>query len=394
MSNWLKKAAVFSSLVVALAGCAKGADKPTESSSRMEASSSQATESKKLTVYASTDPIYDFTKRIGGDHIEVKDLMEGIVDAHHWEPTPQLLVEMNKADLLLLNGAGFESWYEKLKASLDEKKVVDLDEGIELLKGGHSHDHGDHEHASEAHKDHDHEHEHASEAHKDHDHEHVSEAHKDHDHEHEHASEAHKDHDHEHASEAHKDHDHEHGEGEHHHHGEHDPHYWLSIAASKKQAENIYKALAERDAAHEDAYKANFDKLIEDLDKLMAEYKEKLGKYKDKAIVVPHKAFSYFVKENGLKQISIEGLLADGEPNPQRMAEIVKEAKEAQIKGVLFDAYSEGKAPKAVAKELGVEVFPIHTLESVSDQDRQAGEDYISLMRKNLESIIKTFEGK
>jgi len=50
---------------------------------------------------------------------------------------------------------------------------------------------------------------------------------------------------------------------------------------------------------------------------------------------VGHQAYGYLCKEYGLRQYAIEGLNAESEPTPARMAEIVKFIKENDIK-VIF----------------------------------------------------------
>ena len=74
------------------------------------------TEPTKLVIYASFFPIYEFTKGVVGDHSTVEILIPNNVEPHDYELTPQRLVALKNADVLVYNGADFEP--------LDRKSVV------------------------------------------------------------------------------------------------------------------------------------------------------------------------------------------------------------------------------------------------------------------------------
>lgn len=56
----------------------------------------------------------DFVKRIGGDRIEITNLVPSDSDPHIYEPTPQDVKKISKADLIFINGLGFEGWIKRL----------------------------------------------------------------------------------------------------------------------------------------------------------------------------------------------------------------------------------------------------------------------------------------
>lgn len=282
-----------------------------------------------VTIYASTEEIYDVTRAIAGDHVEVKNLMPGIVDAHHWEPTSDLIRSLNESQALFLNGAGFEPWIESLKNSLDDTvQVVDLSEGVDIIEIEDEHGH-DHEEEEE-----------------------------------------------------HEEHD----------HGGKDPHYWLSPAAVKVQAKNIVKALSSILPEEKKTFEDNLSKVEERLTKLEKDYGEKLKPYSGRALVVPHEAFTYLAEAFDLKQIAVENVFSEGEPDAKRLGEIVDEVKEEGTHVVFYDAYGDSKVADTIAEAIGGSVMPLYTLESISEDDRKNGEDYFTLMQKNLETIIQAME--
>jgi len=104
-----------------------------------------------LSVFATNYPLAYFAERIGGDQVEIFFPAPADVDPAFWAPEPEVIAEFQRADLILLNGAGYEKWIER--ASLPSSKLVDtsvamessyipLDEGVVHThgpEGEHSH---------------------------------------------------------------------------------------------------------------------------------------------------------------------------------------------------------------------------------------------------------------
>ena len=94
--------------------------------------------------------MYDFAKKIGGDKVEVINLVPAGTEPHDWEPSTKDLIEMEKSDIFIYNGAGMEQWVDDVLESLDTEELtsVEASKGIKLLKDQDAHEH-DHEHNSE-----------------------------------------------------------------------------------------------------------------------------------------------------------------------------------------------------------------------------------------------------
>lgn len=92
----------------------------------------------KLLVYTTIYPLYDFTKKIGGDLVEVIQIMPPGADPHHFEPSAKMLAQLCQGSLVIYNGAGMEPWLEKAKTTLEENQVllVDTSSNVELLVPG------------------------------------------------------------------------------------------------------------------------------------------------------------------------------------------------------------------------------------------------------------------
>lgn len=93
-------------------------------------------DSGKIDIYASFYPMYFLASEIAGDKATVTSMVPAGAEPHDWEPTPKFAAELNKADMLIYNGAGMESWMENILPIIDNDniRIVDASKGIELLK--------------------------------------------------------------------------------------------------------------------------------------------------------------------------------------------------------------------------------------------------------------------
>lgn len=92
-------------------------------------------ESKKPLLYATFFPVADLTKQIVGDKMEVKSVISGSQEPHDFELQTAQRAELSKADLIVYNGAGMESFIDDLRESLgSEENFLDLSQGLTLLK--------------------------------------------------------------------------------------------------------------------------------------------------------------------------------------------------------------------------------------------------------------------
>lgn len=113
-------------IAIPLAGCGGNTN---------QQASDESEDNATIHIYASFFPLYDFAKKIGGDQVEVHNMIPPGVDSHDFEPTPQDMVKLTEADLFVYNGTGFETWAEKAVQTLDEEKtrIVNTTEHLDLM---------------------------------------------------------------------------------------------------------------------------------------------------------------------------------------------------------------------------------------------------------------------
>ena len=280
----------------------------------------------KIKIYTSIYPLYDFATKVGGDKVNVTNLVPAGTEPHDWEVSTSDLVNLEKADMLIYNGAGIENWTDKVIGTLDNKDIVYVktSERLDLHK--------------------------------------ISE------------------------EDSKDEHDHDHD------HGTYDPHTWLSIKNAKKEMENIKNALVKYDPENADYYEANYETYEKKFDELDKKYTDTLGPIENKTIIVAHEAFGYLCDEYDIKQVGIEGLTPDSEPDPARMREIIKFAKENNVKTIFFEELVSPKVAETVAKEINAKTAVLNPLEGLSDEQIENNEDYFSVMEDNLKTLYESMK--
>ena len=92
-------------------------------------------DSSKLQIVTTNFPAYDFARQMAGDRAEVTMLLAPGEESHSFEPTPQDVIRLTKADLFILGGGESEQWALKLleSAELDESKTLMMMDCVEAV---------------------------------------------------------------------------------------------------------------------------------------------------------------------------------------------------------------------------------------------------------------------
>lgn len=88
-------------------------------------------------VLTSIYPVYDITLRIASEAVNVQNIAPLSMEVHDYEPSPQDILQMESASLLIVHGAHLEGWLESTLGNLQNKdlKILILSDHIELLDG-------------------------------------------------------------------------------------------------------------------------------------------------------------------------------------------------------------------------------------------------------------------
>lgn len=74
----------------------------------------------------------DMARNVAGDRIDVQSITKPGAEVHGYEPTPSDLLDAAKADLVLDNGLGLESWFARF-VERSEARHVTVSEGIDPI---------------------------------------------------------------------------------------------------------------------------------------------------------------------------------------------------------------------------------------------------------------------
>lgn len=93
----------------------------------------------KLSVVTSIYPIYDFTCNIGGDYVEVINLVPAGVEPHDFELSTGDMRLLEQADVFIYNGAGMENFVDKTVSGLSNQSLVVAEAAadVKLIDNGH-----------------------------------------------------------------------------------------------------------------------------------------------------------------------------------------------------------------------------------------------------------------
>ena len=145
-----------------------------------------------------------------------------------------------------------------------------------------------------------------------------------------------------------------------HSHGKTDPHIWTSPAKVKTIASKIKETLARNLPQKAEYFEKNLKSFSNDLDVLDKNIRSVLAKSDNRRFMVFHPAWSYFARDYGLEQISIEH---DGkEPGARSMHKTIEKAKNLGIKVIFVQKQFSLSIAENIAKVIGATVHEMDPL--------------------------------
>lgn len=302
----------------------------------------------KLSIVTTTFSTYDFAKQIVGDKAEVIDLLGPGVDAHSYEPSARDLIKIQSADVFIYVGGEMEQWVDKVLNSDTINKnatsVIQVTESVETIEEQE-----------------------------------VDGAEEDDEHHHD---------------------EHDEIDGEEAEHEEHkeigafDEHIWTSPKNAKKMIEYMCDKFSKIDTKNEEKYKENAKKYIEKIEDVESKIQEIVdNKKRDRLVFGDKMPMQYFLNQFGLTaSAAFNGCSTETEPSAKTITYLANKVKEEKIPVVLYIELSTGKTAKSIAAETGTETMQIQTLHNISKTDFENGENYVSLMQRNLEVLKKALQ--
>jgi zinc transport system substrate-binding protein len=169
-------------------------------------------------------------------------------------------------------------------------------------------------------------------------------------------------------------------EDEGHHHGAMDPHIWTSPANAIIMVENIKNGLQTADPANSDYYENNFQAYKQQLSTLDSDIRNSLKTVDNRAFMTYHPAYGYFAHEYGLDMIAIQ---QEGkEPSAADIANLIKTAKEKNIKIIIISPQFNPESAQTIANEIGCQTVEVDVL----------APDYLENMRYFVKELLNSLK--
>lgn len=288
----------------------------------------------KIRVVTTIFPPYDFVRQIGGEYVEVTQLLKPGMEPHSYEPSPADIIRITDSDLFLYAGGESDVWVEEILKGSDRAPVsCSLLDWVDPLE----------EETSEGMQV--------------------------------------------------KEHHHEHEEGKtdgvHLDGTEYDEHVWTSPVNAQLLVENICGMLISLDPGRKEIYEKNAAAYLEELRALDADYRQMAKEAKRRTLVFGDRfPFLYLVRTYGLEYYAaFPGCSGESEPSAATIAFLTDKVKEEKIPVVFRLELSNGRVADAIAEAAGAETDVLHSCHTLTVSEAEQGETYLSLMRRNLEAI-------
>lgn len=170
-------------------------------------------------------------------------------------------------------------------------------------------------------------------------------------------------------------------------HGNEDPHTWLDPENMIAVTKAVEEKLSAIDPDHADSYAANAEKLEAELTKLGDDFATGLKTCRTRTIVTSHAAFQYLAARYDLTQVPIAGIDPANEPSPSQLAHITTLVRTEKITTIFTEELVSPAIARTIANETGATTATLDPIEGLSDET--TNETYLTLMRKNLDTLRK-----
>jgi len=249
----------------------------------------------KVHVVTTIDTFADLARKVGGDRVDVKSLSHGYMDPHFVEPKPSLVIDLNRADLLVHVGLELEiGWLPPLvlgsrneKITLGQPGNLDASSQIPVLDVpttkidrslGDIHPQGN-------------------------------------------------------------------------------PHYWISPDNAVIVAREIAARLEQIDPAGAGTYKANFERFQGEVAKRRAEWEKRAAPVRGMKIVTYHKSWSYVSKWLGLQEVGYVEPKPGIPAPPSHIAALIAFMRREGVKVILMESFYPRNTVDLVGQKAGAKTL-------------------------------------
>jgi zinc/manganese transport system substrate-binding protein len=268
----------------------------------------------------------DMVARIGGDRVAVDVLVGPDGDAHVYQPTPTDAKALSGADVVIVNGLGFEGFLDRLLEAAEYKgPVIVAAAAVKPLPGAG-------EHAEEE-----------------------------------------------------GGHDDEAG----HEHGAVDPHAWQDLANAGLYVAAIADGLCAADAAGCDGYRAAAAGFAAEISALDADIRARVAAIPAarRKVITSHDAFGYFGAAYGITFLAPQGVSTDAEAGAADVAALIRQVRETGVKTLFVENVADPRLLERIGAETGASAGGVLYSDALAPAG-EPGATYLGMMRHNADALI------
>lgn len=279
-----------------------------------------------LRIVCTSFPCYDFARAVAGDRGEIQLLIKPGAEVHSYEPTPSEVLSIAECDLFVYIGGESDAWVRSILDSFGNAAPRTL-RFFDCIEG-------------------------------------IEEEEKE--------------------GMTLAD-GHDHGAGE----VEYDEHIWTSPVNAAAMVNALRDALCAIRPEAADAFAGNAERYADGIMELDGEIRATVDSAARRELIFADRfPFLYFVREYGLEYCAaFPSCAAESEPSAKTLAYLIERVKTDGIPAVYTIELSSGRTAQAISEETGAKVLTMQSIQNVSEADFSAGENYLTLMRRNLEAL-------
>lgn len=140
-----------------------------------------------------------------------------------------------------------------------------------------------------------------------------------------------------------------------------DPHVWTSVRNARVMAKNMYEALVQLHPKEKEYFRHRYELLDRDLASMDSTISVMLAPSKGESFVIRHPSLTYFAKDYGLRQVSLE--LNGKEPTPAQMRHRLDEVRDSKAALFFIEKGHASDATRNIATSLNLPVTEISLLD-------------------------------
>jgi zinc transport system substrate-binding protein len=167
-----------------------------------------------------------------------------------------------------------------------------------------------------------------------------------------------------------------------------DPHVWLDPVRYAQLVDAVARDLGEVDAEHRRRYEANATRFRAEIEAVDGRYRAGLRDCDRRTLVTAHDAFGHLAARYDLTPQAIAGISPDDEPGAARIADLADLVRDQGVTTVFTEELVSPEIARTLAREAGgVRIDVLHPLEGLTPREARRGEDWTSVMDRNLDKL-------